>query len=235
MVSVTFGRACFWFERVKKTVNKRIAGLYLALLLCVCNTHLYASPEIIASGLFKDKAMLTINGTPRLLRVGVSSPEGVKLLSSNSQQASILVDGETVTLRLSERISTAFKKPAFSEVKIPRGRNGHFFTAGAINGRPAKFMVDTGATSVAMNINEARRLGINLRNAETGFASTAGGVVETYRVTLDKVSVGSITLHNITASVVDGDHPSDILLGNSFLSKVEMTEQAGVMVFRKKF
>ena len=229
MVGIAFGRQCIGFKCMK------ISGLCTALLLFVVSAPLFAAPEIIVSGLFKDKAMLTINGTPRLIRVGGSSPEGVKLLSSNSQQASILVAGETITLRLSDRIATAFKKPEFSEVKIPRGKNGHFFTAGAINGRRAKFMVDTGATSIAMNINEARRLGINLRNAKTGFASTAGGVVETFRVTLDKVSVGSITLHNISASVVDGSHPTNILLGNSFLSKVEMTEQAGVMVFRKKY
>ena len=235
MAGIAFGRGGFWLQCVSGRAALRLSGLCLALLLCAGAAPLLASPEIIASGLFKDKALLTINGSPRLLRVGVSSPEGVKLLSSNSQQASILVAGETITLRLSERISTAFKKPEFSEVKIPRGNNGHFFTAGSINGRPAKFMVDTGATSVAMNINQARRLGINLRHAKTGFASTAGGVVETFRVTLDKVSVGSITLHNIKASVVDGDYPTNILLGNSFLSKIEMTEQAGVMVFRKKY
>jgi len=210
-------------------------SLSLACLFFVCSTPLLASPEIIASGLFKDRALLTIDGNPRLLRVGASSPEGVKLLASNSQQASILVEGETITLYLSQRISTAFKKPKFSEVKIPRSSNGHYFTAGTINGRPAKFMVDTGATVIAMNINEARRLGIDLRQAKPGMSSTAGGMVETFRVVLDKVSVGSVTLHSIPASVVNGNYPEQILLGNSFLSKVEMTEQAGVLVFRKKF
>ncbi len=235
MGGVAFDRHYFWLECVSKKMNSCAASLCFALFLGMFSLPIFASPEIIASGLFKDKAMLTIDGTARLLRVGVSSPEGVTLLSSNSQQASILVEGQTITLRLSERISTAFKKPETIEVKIPRGRKGHFFTAGSINGRPAKFMVDTGATSVAMNINEARRLGIDLRTASSGYASTAGGVVETFRVTLDKVSVGSITLYNIAASVVDGDHPTDILLGNSFLSKVEMTERAGILVFRKKF
>jgi len=213
----------------------KIIGLSAALLMCLCSMPLFAAPEIIASGLFKDKALLTIDGKPRLLKVGASSPEGIKLLSSNSQQASILVEGQTLTLHLSQRISTAFKKPKFTEVKIPRGRNGHYFTAGAINGRSAKFMVDTGATVIAMNINEARRLGIDLRQAKPGRSSTAGGMVDTFRVVLDKVSVGNVTLHRIPASVIDGDFPEHILLGNSFLSKVEMTEQSGVLVFRKKY
>ncbi len=213
----------------------KISGLCAAWLLFVFSAPLFATPEIIASGLFKDKALLTIDGKPRLLKVGASSPEGVKLLSSNSKQASILVEGQRLTLHLSERISTAFKKPKFSQVKIPRSTNGHYFTAGTINGRPAKFMVDTGATVIAMNINEARRLGIDLRQAEKGMSSTAGGMVETFRVVLDKVSVGNVTLHRISAAVINGDFPEQILLGNSFLSKVEMTEQAGVLVFRKKY
>ncbi len=230
MVGVTFDCRCVWLRRMSK------GGPALCmLLLFVFGTPVLAAPEIVASGLFKDKALLTIDGTPHLLRLGASSPEGVKLLSSNSQQATIAIEGEIMTLRLSQRISSSFKKPKFSEVKISRSNNGHYFTAGVINGRPAKFMVDTGATSIAMNINEARRLGLDLRNATSGHASTAGGVVETFRTTLDKVRVGNITLHNISASVVNGDHPTQILLGNSFLSKVEMTEQAGVLIFRKKF
>ena len=200
--------------------------LSTALLLFVLSAPLFAAPEIIASGLFKGKALLTIDGKPHLLKVGASSPEGVKLISSNSQRANILVEGQTVTLRLSERISAAFKKPEFSEAKILRSRNGHYFTAGTINGRPAKFMVDTGATAIAMNINDARRLGIDLRQAKPGMSSTAGGMVETFRVVLDKVSVGNVTLHSISASVINGDFPEQILLGNSFLSKVEMTELA---------
>jgi len=213
----------------------KIRGLYVALLFLAFSAPSLAAPEIIASGLFKDKALLTIDGHPRLLKVGASSPEGVKLLSSNSQQARILFAGETLTLHLSQRISTAFKKPKFTEVKIPRSSNGHYFTAGTINGRSAKFMVDTGATVIAMNINEARRLGIDLRQAKKGMSSTAGGMVDTFRVVLDKVSVGNVTLHSIAASVINGDFPEQILLGNSFLSKVEMTEQSGVLVFRKKY
>ncbi|MDF1830985.1 MAG: TIGR02281 family clan AA aspartic protease [Porticoccaceae bacterium] len=229
MVSIAFGRQCVGFKPIK------IIGLSTTLLLAVFSMQLFAAPEVIASGLFKDKALLTIDGKPRLLKVGTSSPEGVTLLRSDSQQANILIEGRTLTLHLTERISTAFKKPKFSEVKIPRSPNGHYFTSGSINGRSAKFMVDTGATAIAMNINEASRLGIDLRKAKAGMSSTAGGMVKTFRVMLDKVSVGNVTLHSIPASVVDGDFPEQILLGNSFLSKVEMTEQAGVLVFRKKY
>lgn len=238
MAGIACNGSVIWLKYLMRLIKKTVLSAFfcgLLLPLSLFSLPALAAPEIIASGLFKDKALLTINGTPRLLKVGETSPEGVTLRSSDSRQASVVVDGQVSTLLLSQRIASTFKKPALAEVIIPRSDNGHYFTAGYINGRPAKFMVDTGATAIAMNINEARRLGIDLRNAKSGMASTASGVVEILHVTLGKVSIGGITLHNIAASVVDGDYPEKILLGNSFLSKIEMTEQAGMLVFRKKF
>ncbi len=229
MVGIAFGCQCVGF----KSMN--VGGLWAGLLLSVLSVQLFAAPEIVASGLFKDKALLTIDGQPHMLKVGASSPEGVKLLSSDSQQATVLVAGQTLTLFLSERVSTSFKKPEFTEVKIRRNSNGHYFAAGAINGRSVAFMVDTGATTIAMNMNEARRLGIDFRKARLGMSSTAGGLVETFRVVLDKVSVGNVTLYRIPASVMNGEFPEHILLGNSFLSKVQMSEQSGVLVLRKRY
>lgn len=213
--------------------RKRLTGLFLLALLLSGN--LWAAPEIIASGLFKNKAFLTIDGVNQLLKVGETSPEGVKLVSSSSKHAIIEVDRKLVKLTVSQRISASFSDAKFAEVKLLRHRNGHFFASGAINGYPAKFMVDTGATAIAMNINEARRFGIKPESGVLSTASTAGGIVKTYVVNLNKVRVGSITLHNISATIVDGDHPVQILLGNTFLSKVNMSEQAGVMVLRKKY
>ena len=212
---------------------KKLIGAVALLLLW--SGELWAAPEILASGLFKNKALLTIDGTRHFLKIGEISPEGVQLISSNSKQATIKVDGKLVKLNVSQRISAKFSQAKVAEVKLLRHRNGHFFASGAINGRPAKFMVDTGATAIAMNIKEARRLGINFESGVSSKANTAGGIVDTYVVNLNKVRVGSITLHNIAAAVVDGDHPLEILLGNTFLSRVKMNEQAGVMVLSKKY
>ena len=200
-----------------------------------CAGGVWAGPEVIASGLFKNKAMLTINGNTRLLKAGETSLEGVQLLSSNSKQAVVVIDGESLTLKLSQRISSSFSEAKLVEVKLPRRANGHFYARGAINGYPTEFMVDTGATAIAMNLSDAKRLGIDIKKGIVSGASTAGGNVKTYVVTLAKVSVGGITVHNIRATVIDGTHPEDILLGNTFLSRVEMSEQAGVLVLRKKF
>jgi aspartyl protease family protein len=217
---------------MRSRLTRLIGPTLLALLL---SGNLWADPEIIASGLFKGKAMLTIDGVGHFLKVGETSPEGIKLISSDSKQATIEVAGKRVKLNLSQRIAAKFTQAKAAEVKLLRHQNGHFFAGGAINGRPARFMVDTGATAIAININEARRLGIDPESGTVSTASTAGGIVKTYIINLNKVRVGSITLHNVVATIVDGDHPIQILLGNTFLSRVNMSEQGGVMVLRKKY
>lgn len=207
-----------------------LASIAFFLLL---NAAARAEPDIQVNGLFAGRAMLTIDGNRRLLKVGSRSPEGVKLIASDSQQAVVEVEGRRLTLQLSQHISSSYRSVGIQEVRIPRGEGGHYFVGGNINGYSVRFLVDTGATAIAMNYLEAERLGINLGDSKRGYASTAGGEVETLTVTLPKVTVGGITLHRVPAAVLVGTHPRQILLGNSFLSRVKMTEEQGVMVLRK--
>lgn len=207
-------------------------ALLLSLLVsAACFT--FADLDIQVNGLFPGQAVMTINGTLRILKVGQTSPEGVTLLESDSQQAVVEIAGKHRTLALSERISSTYNSAAAAEVRIPRGVGGHYFVGGNINGHSVQFMVDTGATTIAMNYLEAERLGVDFRSSRQGVANTAGGVVQTLYVILPKVTVGAITLHHIPAAVVVGSHPQQILLGNSFLSRVSMIEEQGVMVLRK--
>lgn len=209
-----------------------IAGLmFLATVVLPC----WATPEIRVNGLFGGSAVLVINGKQRLLKQGQTSPEGVTLIDSDSRRAVLEVDGRQLTLGLSEQIASSFKAAEVAEVRIPRADNGHYFVSGFINGRPVDFMVDTGATSIAMNLHHAEQLGVNFRRGRKGSASTAGGIVSAYHVPLEKLTIGNITLHQVEATVVVGDFPSQVLLGNSFLSRVEMSEEAGVMVLRTKY
>lgn len=114
--------------------------------------------------------------------------------------------------------------------------NGMYSTTGFINGHPVNFLVDTGATWIAMNANQARSLGINFRYiGKRGAVSTANGVATVYRVNLDKVRVGEIELNNVAAGVLEGNSPSQVLLGNSFLNRVEMQRQGQVMLLKQKF
>lgn len=211
-----------------------VKTVIISLILLYSSASL-SSPEtnIRVDGLFKDRAVITINGKLRMLKVGQESPEGVKLISSDSRQAVISVDGEILTMGVSEHISSRYTEVKFAEVRIPSGQGGHYFVGGFINGRPVTFMVDTGATMVAMSMPAAKRLGIDLRKATRGSTSTANGIAEAFIVNVDKVMVGGITVYQVAVTVVAGNYPENVLLGNSFLGRIEMSEKAGVMLLRQ--
>lgn len=214
---------------------RQTLGTCLALVGLLTVLVGWSAPDIRVQGLFGGSAVLVINGKQRLLKQGQISPEGVKLVSSDSHQAVVEVEGQQFTLGLSQHISSNFQAAEQAEVRIPRSTNGHYMVSGFINGYPVDFMVDTGATSVAMNLNDAKRLGVDFRRGKRASASTAGGIVNAFEVDLDKLVIGNITARQVSTTVVVGDYPTHVLLGNSFLSRVEMTEEEGVMVLRKKY
>lgn len=216
-------------------MKRKIAVILLIVMGLTGPLPGWSVPDIQVNGLFSGSAVLVINGKQRLLKQGQTSPEGVTLLESNSQRAILLVDGMRLTLGLSDHISASFQAAEKAEVRIPRADNGHYYVSGYINGRPVDFMVDTGASAIAMNMHDAQRLGVNFRRGVKGSASTAGGIVDAYHVDIDKLSIGNITVHQVRATVVIGHFPVQVLLGNSFLSQIEMSEEAGVLVMRKKY
>jgi aspartyl protease family protein len=208
----------------------------LVLVLCAIGTQaVYAMPDIRVHGFFGKSAVLVINDKQRLLKQGETSPEGVTLISTANSEAVLEVEGQRVTLGMSQHISSNFHAADVAEVRIPRGRNGHYFVTGYIDGHAMEFMVDTGASVVALNINQAKALGLDYRNGESIRVSTASGVAEAREVTLNKLTIGNITLYNIRCIVHIGSHPRIALLGNSFLSHVQMSDVDGVLLLRKKF
>jgi len=207
----------------------------LSVLFCFISTQIVSATDIIVLGLFKNKAIVKIDGVQRTLKKGKKSPEGVILLSADSYTAILEVDGKEQEFKLGRHVSTSFKQKILAEAKI-MPVNGMYSTTGFINGHPVNFLVDTGATWIAMNVHQARSLGINFRYiGKRSAVSTANGVVPVYRVTLDKVRVGEIELRNVAAGVLEGNSPTQVLLGNSFLNRVEMQRQGQVMLLKQKF
>ncbi len=207
----------------------------LGFLFCFISTQFVSATDIIVLGLFKNKAIVKIDGVQRTLKKGKKSPEGVKLISADSYAAILEVDGKEQEFKLGRHVSTNFKQKTLAEAKI-MPVNGMYSTAGFINGQQVNFLVDTGATWIAMNVHQARSLGINFRYiGKRSAVSTANGVVPVYRVTLDKVRVGEIELRNVAAAILEGNSPSEVLLGNSFLNRVEMQRQGQVMLLKQKF
>ncbi len=210
-------------------------ALFLTLLLSPLPGDAVDSIRIL--GLFSGKAVVQLDGRQRLLRAGQTSPEGVMLVSANAREAVLEVNGKRDTYTLGIHISSSYAAPEGRElsVQIWPDAMGMYTVIGSINGFPVRFLVDTGATAIAMNAAEAKRLGIDYRVVgKPGMASTASGVVKSYGVMLDRVKVGDIQLRNVRAGVIDGSHPRHVLLGMTFLSRVEMARQGQLLELKTR-
>jgi aspartyl protease family protein len=114
------------------------------------------------------------------------------------------------------------------EIVMTAGLGGHFNPAGSINGQAVQFMVDTGATLVALGQDDARRLGLDLSSGRPGVSQTANGPVRVLMLNLDRVRVGEVEITNVAAVVLPQPMPF-VLLGNSFLSRFQMRRDNDVM------
>ena len=213
---------------------KRLSLLLLLLLPLVYGGVMSADTTVKVIALFSNKAFLQVGDKQKVVKKGETF-EGVLLESASGRGAVVVIDGETMTLGLNQSIAGNFKKREHATVRIPSDAQGMYFVRGAINGHATNFLVDTGATHVAMSGRKAKSLGIDFRKGVSGTASTASGIVPVWSVQLASVRIGGITLNNVTASVIAGDQPSEVLLGNSFLGRTEMQQAGSVLTIRKRF
>jgi len=206
-------------------------GKSLVLILTLFTVVLNAeADQVKAVGLMPGTAILEINGQSRVLRQGNTSPEGVKLIQSNSREAIIEWKGRRHTLGLSASLAAGYAPPVKKDVRLSRQNDGHYWAQARLNGQSVKVLVDTGATTVAINSKLAAKLGIDYRRGRLGRSSTAGGIVRSWGIMMDSVQIGDITAHNVRASVIEGDFPTEPLLGMSFLQRLSMREEAGMLV-----
>jgi aspartyl protease family protein len=207
---------------------------FIALLLLVLCTAASAA-DVALIGVLGDKAaVLAIDGgEPKTVKVG-QKWSGVTVLSVERGQATVEIDGKRRVLMIGQHYRAAAAKSDRQSVTLAADARGHFFSEGSINGSPVRFLVDTGATMVALPAADAVRLGIDYRKGERGLSSTAGGVVPVYRVRLDTVRLGSIELTGVDAAVLEGG--LDIaLLGMTFLNRVEMKRDGQLMTLVRRF
>ncbi|MCK5002375.1 MAG: TIGR02281 family clan AA aspartic protease [Gammaproteobacteria bacterium] len=213
---------------------KVLFSIVMAFFLMAAETVL-ASQDIVVQGLFSGKAVVLIDGQRRIIAVGETSPEGVKLISSDSNQAILEVDGQQKSYALGSPVSLSFSKADSVEEKVFANDRGMFMSVGSINGQSVRFLVDTGATTVAMNTTQARRLGVRYKiEGKLATASTASGFVKAYRVRLKTVSLGKIKRRNIEAMVIDGQHPGPILLGMSFLGDLKVEKAGNALTLKSR-
>ena len=206
----------------------------IALLALLCAAPAAAS-DVSLIGTFESKAaILSIDaGGPKTVRVGQVFG-GVTVVSVEKDRAIIEIDGKRRTLARGQTYSSSAAASGTQSVTLSAGAGGHFTADGQINGGAIRFMVDTGATAIAIPASEAIRLRIDYRKGRRGTVQTAGGPTEAYAVTLDSVRVGGIELHNVEAIVIE--RGLDVsLLGNSFLNRMEMRREGQTMTLIRRF
>jgi aspartyl protease family protein len=203
------------------------------LLLFVCTTA--GAADVALIGVIGDKAAVLAldGGEPKTVKVG-QKWSGITVVSVERGQATVEIDGKQRVLKIGQHYRAAAAASGRQSVTLAADSRGHFVTEGAVNGNPVRFLVDTGATMVALPAAEALRLGIDYRKGERGLSGTAAGVVPIYRVRLDTVRLGSIELAGVEAVVLE--QGLDIaLLGMSFLNRVEMKRDGHTMVLIRRF
>lgn len=207
----------------------------LAALALLCASSPWAASQVQVVGLFPGAAVLNVDGQRKLVRVGQSGPGGVEVVSVDKQGAVLRVEGVERAYPLSREYSAGFAEPVRKRLSIAKGIGGHYWVAGSVNGQTVQFLVDTGATSVALNDAHARRLGIDYRVSGRPLqVNTASGVARGWRVMLDRVKVGDLEVLGVDAVVLEGGAPHEALLGMSFLGRVGWREEQGMLVLESK-
>lgn len=195
----------------------------------------WAASQVQVVGLFPGAAVLNVDGQRKLVRVGQSGPGGVQVVSVDKQGAVLRVDGVERSYPLSREYSTGFAEPVKKRLSIAKGIGGHYWVAGSINGQSVQFLVDTGATSVALNEGHAKRLGIDYRVSGRPLqVNTASGIARGWQVKLDRVKLGELEVLGVEAVVLEGSSPHEALLGMSYLGRVGWREEQGMLVLESK-
>lgn len=210
---------------------------YLVAALCAASAAAANATDVNVIGLFPGKAVVVIDrGAPRTLAVGQKTPEGVVLISSDSKQAVLEIDGKRETLEMGQDYTGASRPTSDRpSVTLPADSRGQFYANGQVNGAHERFMVDTGATTILLPLPDAVRLGIDYRSGAQGRIQTANGSAIAYRVTLDSVTIGDITAYNVEAVVAEAQGLDVALLGMSFLNRTEMRRDGAYMTLTKRY
>ena len=205
-------------------------------MLCLCaGIFPVCAADVGLAGLFPGKALLTIDGgPPRTVAIGVLTTEGVKVLSTDGDTATLEVDGKKRVLRVGQNVAGQSSVSGPAAIILTADVQGHFLANGTINGKSVRFLVDTGASMISLGASDARRLGIDASKGQPGVSHTANGQTPVSRVKLDNVRLGEIVLNNVDALVHQQEMPF-ALLGMSFLNRMEMRRDGSTMTLTKRF
>lgn len=207
----------------------------IALLAALaCLPAVAAEVELI--GTFGNSAaILSIDsGAPKTVKVGQTFG-GVTLISVEHDRATIEAEGKRRVLQRGQTYSSGSAGGTGAQkVTLAAGAGGHFFAEGQVNGAPLRFVVDTGATTIAIPAGDANRLRIDYQKGRRISTQTASGPTPAYLVTLNSVRIGEIELQNVEAVVIE-QGLGIALLGNSFLGRTDMRREGETMTLTRRY
>lgn len=233
-MNVQTGGGAAWLRRLSSRLGSHVVPLLLVLCSPLSAFGSGDASEIALVGSMGSRAVLVIDGgTPRTVKIGGVTPEGVRLVAIEGDQAVVERDGRQHRLRLGGRaIQTDPREPA--ALTLHADARGHFGSEALVNGTRIPFLVDTGATLFFLGASDARRAGVDFRKGTAITAQTAAGPVQVWRVRLDRLQLGAVTLHDVDAAVFENDLPV-ALLGMSVLNRMEMQRQGNTLILHKRF
>lgn len=176
------------------------------------------------------QAVLVIDGRTQRLDLG-GTAGGVRLIRITADAAIVESDGRRIELRLGAMPVNLGGTPSpgtGTTIVLSAGSGGHFTGSASINGRPVRFIIDTGASAIAMSQSVADRVGVRWHDAPRSTAQTANGPVPVHLVRLQQVRVGDVLVRDVEAVVIPAQL-DEVLLGNSFLSRFSLRRDASTL------
>lgn len=221
-------------QPIRKTVASALSWVLTGLMWV---TSAIQAQSVVMTGGMGSKALLVINGgAPKALAAG-DEHKGVKVVSVSSEVTVVDVGGKRQTVRLGGAPvslgGAGGSGSSGSQIVLTAGSGGHFMTQGSINGKAIEFMVDTGATTISLSADDARRIGLKYESGQKVMSQTAGGTRVVYLVRLNSVRIKDVEVFDVQA-VVGEDAMPFALLGNSFLTRFQMKRENDIMTLTKK-
>jgi aspartyl protease family protein len=208
--------------------------LCAALLAFTCAAA--GAQTVALQGMLGTKALLIVGGgAPKGVAPG-ETHNGVKVVSTAGDEAVVEIGGKRHTLRVGDAPASVGGSGGGrgTRIVLPVGGGGHFHAQGSINGRSVNFMVDTGATTVAMSADYAQQIGLEFMKGRPVVMNTANGQARAWYLKLSSVRIGDVEVYDVDAVVSMQPMPF-ILLGNSFLNRFDMKRSSDQMVLERRY
>jgi len=214
-----------------------LARFVLSAWLLALALPLVWAQDVALTGIMGQRALLVIDGAAPAVVAPGESRDGVTLISVEADRAVVEVQGRRQSLRVGDvpvNLAAAPGSTNSSRVVLTAGPGGHFISGGQINGASVRFLVDTGATEVAIGAQEADRIGLQYRSGTPVLLYTANGAAQGYKIHLDSVRLGRVEVYNVEAIVTANSMPF-VLLGNTFLAHFQLKQENDSLTLDKRF